>query len=319
MSTFNGTPIPLGQVQSSYSDQMATALAGQLYSESDINLTDSVLVNEANGIVCGLGVVSAVNTTARRPGINDTSISLPAGSEAAADFAGVVIRPHTAFSSGENNAYVKDNWGAMLLSGQRVGGRVWVTAYLGATVGAAPFWRIKTAVGTDTTTPLGGFCGSAITGVTAAIAATGSVTNSAVPADASTLQIGSVTYRFKGTMAQAQDIKLESSLDATMAHLVKVINGTSSEGVDCYAGTTTQAATLLAAYNSPVLSMTAVTAGTSGNSIALVETGSTMIVSAATLTGGAAAVTTTDTVQLTGYAKWGNTATAGNLAKLVIG
>jgi hypothetical protein len=319
MATFNGTAIPLGQIQSSYSDQMATALAGQLYSESDINLTDSVLVDEADGITCGLGVISAVNASATRPGVNDTSISLPAGTEAATDFAGVVIRPFTAFSSGDNAAYIKDNWGAMLLSGSRVGGRVWVTAYLGATNGAAPYWRIKADVGTDTTTPVGGFCGSAITGVTPAVAATGSVTNSAVPADASTLQIGSVTYRFKSTMAAAQDIKLEATLDATMAHLVKVINGTSTEGVDCYAGTTTQAATLLAAYNSPVLSLTAVTAGTSGNSIALVETGSTMIVSAATLTGGAAATTTTDTVQLTGYAKWGNTASAGGLAKLVIG
>lgn len=320
MATFNGTPIPLGQIQSSYSDQMATALAGQLYSESDINLTDSVLVDEADGIVCGLGVEKAIDSTVQRPGVNDTTISLPDGTEGASDFAGVVIRPFSAFSNSANDARIRDNFGAMLLSAERVGGRVWVTAYNGATAGAAPYWRIK-ATDTGDTTPIGGFSGTAISSTVAAVAASGTVISSAVPADGTTLTVGSVTYRFKGTMAAAEDIKLEATLDATMAHVVKVLNGTSTEGVDCYAGTTTQAANVVSVYAPATskLTITAVTAGTAGNSIALAETGTTMLVSGSTLTGGAAATTTVDTVQLTGYAKWGNTATAGSVAKLVIG
>lgn len=320
MATYNGTPIPSGFVQDTYKDQMGSALAGQLVSASDINLTDSVLVDEADGIVCGLGVTSAINTSARRAGVNDTTISLPSGSETANDFAGIVVRPTSAFSSDSKDAYVKDNWGATLLSAIRVGGRIWAKVFSGsATAGSVPYWRVKADVTAETTTPIGGLCGAAITGVTAAVAATGTVTNSAVPADGSNLKVGSVTYRFKGTMAQAGDVKLEATLDATMAHLVKVLNGTATEGVDCYAGTTQQGTVVLSAYNSPVLSITAVDAGTSGNSIALEKTGSTMIVSGATLTGGAAAVTTTDTVALTGKAKWNSSASAGGLAKIVLG
>lgn len=319
MATFNGTPIPLGSVQTSYTDQMASAFAGQLVNESDINLTDSVLVDEADGIDCGLGVISAINTSARRPGVNDTTISLPNGSETVADFAGVVIRPKSAFTATAGEAFIKDNWGAMLLSSDRVGGRIWAVAYNGATAGAVPYWRIKADVGSDTTTPVGGFSGTAITAVTPAVKASGTVSFAANPADGTTLKVGSVTYRFKSTMAQAEDVKLESALADTVAHLVKVLNGTAAEGTDCYTGTTQQGTVVLAAYSAPVLTITAVDGGTDGNSIALAETGDTMIVSGATLTGGAAAVTVTDTVALTAKAKWNSSASAGSLAKLVIG
>lgn len=316
MSTFQGTPISLGQVQATYNDQMASALEGMLANQSDMNLCDSLLVNEADGIVCGRGVVETINATALRPGVNDISVALPTGSTAAAALAGIVIRPFTPMSTLADDARVPDNRVAMVLSTARVGGRIWLRAYGGCTAGATAFWRVGSAA-TGNATPVGAFCGSAITSVTPAVAATGTVTNSAVPATTTTLKIGAVTYRFIASMAQAQDIKLESTLDLTMAHLVKVLNGTSTEGVDCYAGTTTQETVVLAAYNSPVLSITAVTAGTAGNSIALEETGSTMIVSAATLLGGAAAATATDTVAVTNV-KWLTTATSGNLAKAQI-
>jgi len=296
---------------------MASALAGQLAKQRDINLADSVLINEADGIVCGLGVVATTDTAARRPGVNDISVALPTGSTQAADLAGVLIRPFTPMSNTADDARITDNRGGMILSAARVGGRIWVKAYGGCTALATAFWRVGSAA-TGNATPVGAFSGVAITSVTPATSATGTVTNSDVPADASTLKIGDVTYRFKETMASEQDIKLEATLDATMAHLVKVINGTSTEGVDCYAGTTTQEATLLAVYNSPVLSLTAITAGTAGNAIDLVETGTTMIVSAATLLGGAAASTATDTVSVTNC-KWLTSATAGNLAILQIG
>jgi hypothetical protein len=312
MSTFQGTPIPLGQVQATYNDQMASALEGMLANQSDINLTDSMLVNEADGIVCGRGVVETINTTAVRPGVNDVSIALPTGSTTAGLLAGIVVRPFTPMSTLADDARILDNRAAMVLSTARIGGRIWIRAYGGCTAGATAFWRVGSAA-TGNATPVGAFCGAAITSVTPATSATGTVINSAVPADASTLKVGAITYRFKGTMAQAEDIKLEATLDATMAHLLLALNGGGTEGVDYFAGTTTQEAVVLAVYNSPTLTITSVVAGTAGNSIALVETGTTMIVSGATLLGGAAASTATDTVSVTNV-KWRTTATSGNLA-----
>ena len=170
MATYNGTPIPSGFVQTEYKDQMASALAGQLVSASDINLTDSDLVDEADGILCGLGVVSSVNTSALRPGVNDTKISLPSGSETADDFAGIVVRSQSAFSTESKDAYAKDNFGAVILAAIRVGGRMWAKVFSGsATAGGTPYWRIKADVTTETASPIGGLCGSAIAGVTAVL------------------------------------------------------------------------------------------------------------------------------------------------------
>jgi hypothetical protein len=163
MSTFNGTPIPLGSIQTSYSDQMATAFAGQLVNESDINLTDSMLVSETNGIVCGLGVVSSLNASAIRTGVNDTLASLPTGANVATDFAGVVVRPKSAFSTSAGEASIRNGFGAMVLSSARVGGRIWATCYKGATAGGKVYWRVGSAVVADAT-PVGGLCGTAITG-----------------------------------------------------------------------------------------------------------------------------------------------------------
>ena len=319
MATFNGTPIPLGSVQTSYTDQMASAFAGQLVNESDINLTDSVLVDEADGIDCGLGVISAINASARRPGVNDTTISLPNGSETVADFAGVVIRPKSAFTATAGEAFIKDNWGAMLLSSARVGGRIWAVAYNGATAGAVPYWRIKADVTADSTTPVGGFSGTAISGTVAAVAATGTLTFGGNPADADTVTIASQTYRFKSTMAQANDVKLGANMAATLANLVAAVNLSGTEGVEYYTGTAA-ATTATAGVTGNVVTLTAVTAGTAGNSIIFTESSTAITISGAgTLTGGAAAVTTVDTVALTGKAKWNSSASAGGLAKIVIG
>jgi hypothetical protein len=62
--------------------------------------------------------------------------------------------------------------------------------------------------------------------------ATGTLAFAANPADADTVTLGASTYRFKNTMAQANDVKRESTAAATLAHLVKTINGTGVAGTD---------------------------------------------------------------------------------------
>lgn len=119
------------------------------------------------------------------------------------------------------------------------------------------------------------------------IAATGSIAFSGNPADGDTVTVGETTYKFKTDMAAANDIKLGSSQSDSIATLVKVINGTGASGTDYYAGTTTPNASASASASGAEATITAKTAGTAGNSVALAATGSVMSVSGSTLEGGA--------------------------------
>lgn len=100
-------------------------------------------------------------------------------------------------------------------------------------------------------------------------AATGSLAFTANPADGNTVTIGSVVYRFKDTLAQANDIKIGSAVADTLASLEKTINGDGEVGVDYFAGTTTPLAVVTAIVSSQTLNLTATEAGIAGNSIAL--------------------------------------------------
>lgn len=117
-----------------------------------------------------------------------------------------------------------------------------------------------------------------------AVAAQGSLTLAINPTSGDTMTIGTVTYRFRATLAQANDIKIGATLAATQASIVKTLNGTGVAGTDYYAGTTTPHPTVSAgsfAANASVL--TARTAGVAGNAIVTTET----FVSAANLFNGA--------------------------------
>ncbi len=119
------------------------------------------------------------------------------------------------------------------------------------------------------------------------IAAAGSIAFAGNPADGDTVTVGETTYKFKTDMAAANDIKLGSSQSDSIATLVKVINGTGASGTDYYAGTTTPNASASASASGAEATITAKTAGTAGNSVALAATGSVMSVSGSTLEGGA--------------------------------
>lgn len=119
------------------------------------------------------------------------------------------------------------------------------------------------------------------------IAAAGSIAFAGNPADGDTVTVGETTYKFKTDMAAANDIKLGSSQSDSIATLVKVINGTGASGTDYYAVTTTPNASAAASASGAEVTITAKTAGTAGNSVALAATGSVMTASGSTLEGGA--------------------------------
>lgn len=113
------------------------------------------------------------------------------------------------------------------------------------------------------------------------IAAAGSIAFAGNPADGDTVTVGETTYKFKTDMAAANDIKLGSSQSDSIATLVKVINGTGASG------TTTPNTSAAASASGAEVTITAKTAGTAGNSVALAATGSVMTASGSTLEGGA--------------------------------
>lgn len=100
-------------------------------------------------------------------------------------------------------------------------------------------------------------------------AATGKLAFTANPSDGDSVTIGSVVYRFKTEMAQANDIKLGTDAAATLASLEKTINGDGEEGTDYYAGTTTPLTIVTASVSGNDVTLTATEEGIAGNSIAL--------------------------------------------------
>lgn len=128
--------------------------------------------------------------------------------------------------------------------------------------------------------------------VTAAVKASGTLTFAANPTDADTVTIGAQVYRFKGTMAAINDIKLGGTLAATLASLVKTINGVGAAGTDYFLGTETPHEKVSAAIDAgnTIVTITALEGGTSGNAIALASSAANAVASGATLANGAAEV-----------------------------
>jgi flagellin len=147
-------------------------------------------------------------------------------------------------------------------------------------------------------------------------AATFSLYAVGTPADGDTIRVRNAdtgfdqTYRFKTTMAQANDIQLEATVGATLAHLVKALNATGT-GVDYFAGTTsanTDVTASLGADGSSV-SFTALDASTDGSDFTLTTPVGTKLGFSA-VSGGGAAVTITDQTSATAALHAVNTAVA---------
>lgn len=117
--------------------------------------------------------------------------------------------------------------------------------------------------------------------------AQGLLTIDVLPTDGDTITFGTTVYRFKNTMIQANDIKIETAdLPGTQANLVAVINGTGVAGTDYYAGSVTPHLLVrMATFATNASIITAKKAGLDGNAIATTETfaAGTNIFNAATL------------------------------------
>lgn len=91
-------------------------------------------------------------------------------------------------------------------------------------------------------------------------------------ADGDTVTIGAIVYRFKDTMAAAYDVKRDgTTADTTLENLIKAINGTGTEGVEYFAGTSAHASVSAGALGTHEFTVTAKSVGFAGNAIALDE------------------------------------------------
>lgn len=122
---------------------------------------------------------------------------------------------------------------------------------------------------------------------------TSNVTGATNVTDGDTVTVGATTYRFKNTMALANDVQRGASRAASLTSLAATINGTGVVGTDYFAGSTvpnasTKCNALNVTTNNYSLSLMAINGGTAGNALALSTTAGTLVASAATLAGGVA-------------------------------
>jgi hypothetical protein len=106
-----------------------------------------------------------------------------------------------------------------------------------------------------------------------AVAATATLTTDNTDVtDGKIVVVNDVTYRFKSTMAQANDVKISGvDGDTTLGNLVAAVNLSGTEGVEYFAGTTSPTDVAAGAVGSHATIMTATTKGVIGNSYAKSE------------------------------------------------
>jgi hypothetical protein len=125
----------------------------------------------------------------------------------------------------------------------------------------------------------------------AAVAATGTITRTATNvSDGDTVTLGASTYTFKTTLTPANgEVLIGADAAASLLNLARAINNSGGTPGTDYQVAAANASASAGTIVGSVLPLTALTAGTAGNSIALAETSAELSVSAATLRGGAAA------------------------------
>ena len=199
--TYQGTAIPTGVVQSSYNDQMATALAGMLANATDVNLVDGLPVQSADGILVGraafYSAVAAIAETSSttvtigaesnpRLGINDigvinTADAVAAGTATAANFAGVVIRTLAGWSATTQAPLFPYQTMAPVARPGRSGCRLWLETNTHDTIAVGDSVYVVTVAGTYN--------------------AIGTFTNSATPNSATAVLLYGATFQTAGAKA----------------------------------------------------------------------------------------------------------------------
>lgn len=123
--------------------------------------------------------------------------------------------------------------------------------------------------------------------VTAAVAATGTLTFASNVADADTVTIGSTVYTWEtGTLDTPYKVKVGADAAASIVNLVHAINGTGTPGTHYATGTSAHPSVTAVDGAGDTIDVTASTAGSAGNSIATTEVSTHTSWGNATLTGG---------------------------------
>lgn len=105
--------------------------------------------------------------------------------------------------------------------------------------------------------------------------------------DGDTVVIGSITYRFKNTLAQAYDVKIGASAAATLDNLKAAINASGTDGTEYYAGTYAHPDVIATTNTDTTQLIQAVSAKASiGNAIVTTEASTHLSWGAATMAGG---------------------------------
>lgn len=126
----------------------------------------------------------------------------------------------------------------------------------------------------------------AVTDGSSATSATGTVTFSGTGAAGNTVTIGTTVYTLRATtVTDPYDVLIGATASDTAANLRAAVNAGAGAGTVYGTGTIANPSAS-AAGSAAVVNLSALTAGTAGNSVALVRVGADIAVSGATLTGG---------------------------------
>ena len=184
-----------------------------------------------------------------------------------------------------------------------------LVAAINGTAGAGTIYGTGTVANTQVTAALSGsniivtailpgVAGNAIT-ISASstcfgwsqIAATGTLIASCPGANNDTITIGTETYTLKTVLTGAAgEILIGATAAITAFNLMSAINGAAGAGI-IYGTGTTASTQVTAVLNGTIITLTAIVAGSSGNSIATTSTSLCFAFTASTLTGGGTATT----------------------------
>lgn len=129
----------------------------------------------------------------------------------------------------------------------------------------------------------------------AGTAATGTLTLAGNVSDGDTVTIGNVTYTFRTSPDEANEVDIGVAATDSIDNLIAAINGAAGEGTLYGTGTEANELASAAAGSGDTMVVTARTKGTIGNTVATTEAGSQTSWGAVTLTGGVGALYTDST------------------------
>ena len=132
------------------------------------------------------------------------------------------------------------------------------------------------------------------------VAAQGILTIAEPVTDGDQFTLDTQEYRLKDTPAQAYDIEIGADEPATKVNIVAAINASGTEGVEYFAGTLIHPTVSAAAFSGDIMTMTARSTGTAGNSIVTAETGQGLTHASNIFNGATLGTTTTGVTDVDG-------------------